>query len=286
MDKDNNEKLTDQLLRGIYRMCVNRDDCEGCPFYITKCTFEEPKPSTWFDEETIEAVSKPAEEVKPAEAPKSVEPAAVKSEETVAGFKPAQPAAEVKSEETVSGFKPAETTERVKPAEPSEGFKLVSEGFKSGSEHSEGLKFVSDGYKLGSEPADGLGLYSESEEGSLGRSEEAFFFRRSEVEEEVEEPEETAEAAEEVAEETTEAVAAETAEAPAEQPAVLETINQQADDDSEGTWLVSTTMGSVFTKYVFICSKCGYRKESFFSITPMTYCPECASRKNNPVPTQ
>ena len=287
MDKENNEKLTDQLLRGIYRMCVNRDDCEGCPFYITKCTFEEPKPSTWFDEETIEAVSKPAEEVKPAEAPKSVEPAAVKSEETVAGFKPAQPAAEVKSEETVSGFKPAETTERVKPAEPSEGFKLVSEGFKSGSEHSEGLKFVSDGYKLGSEPSDGLGLYSESEEGSLGRSEEAFFFRRSEVEEEVEEPEETAEATEEVAEETTEAVAAETAEAPAEQPAVLETINQQAnDDDSEGTWLVSTTMGSVFTKYVFICSKCGYRKESFFSITPMTYCPECASKKNNPVPTQ
>jgi len=264
MDKDNNEKLTDQLLRGIYRMCVNRDDCEGCPFYITKCTFEEPKPSTWFDEETIEAVSKPAEEVKPAEAPKSVEPAAVKSEETVAGFKP------------------AETTERVKPAEPSDGFKLLSEGFKSGSEHSEGLKFVSDGYKLGSEPADGLGLYSESEEGSLGRSEEAFFFRRSEVEEETEEPEEKAEEAEEAAE-----PGAEEPKEEAEQPAVLETINQQAnDDDSEGTWLVSTTMGSVFTKYVFICSKCGYRKESFFSITPMTYCPECASKKNNPVSTQ
>ena len=281
MDKENNEKLTDQLLRGIYRMCVNRDDCEGCPFYITKCTFEEPKPSTWFDEETIEAVSKPAEEVKLAEAPKSVEPAAVKSEETVAGFKPVQPAAEVKSEETVAGFKPAETTERVKPAEPSEGFKLVSEGFKSGSEHSEGLKFVSDGYKLGSEPADGLGLYSESEEGSLGRSEEAFFFRRSEVEE-VEEPEEKAEEAEEAAEPVAEEPKEE-----AEQPAVLETINQQAnDDDSEGTWLVSTTMGSVFTKYVFICSKCGYRKESFFSITPMTYCPECASKKNNPVSTQ
>ena len=167
MDKENNEKLTDQLLRGIYRMCVNRDDCEGCPFYITKCTFEEPKPSTWFDEETIEAVSKPAEEVKPAEAPKSVEPAAVKSEETVAGFKP------------------AETTERVKPAEPSDGFKLVSEGFKSGSEHSEGLK-----------------LLSESDEPSLdNRNGEEFFFRRPDPEEE--ESEEKAEEAAEAAREAT-----------------------------------------------------------------------------------
>ena len=285
MDKENNGQQIDQLLRGIYRMCVNRDNCEGCPFYITKCTFEEPKPSTWFDEETIETVSAPAEatkSVEPVAGFKSAEPAAVKSVEPVAVFKPAEPAAEAKSEETVAGFKPAEPAEKVKSAEPSEGFKLLSEGFKSGSEHSEGLKFVSDGYKLGSEPADGLGLYSESEEASLNRSEEAFFFRRSDVEE-AEEPEETAEAAEAVAEETAEAPA----EQPAEQPAVLETIEQQTkEDDSEGTWLVSTTMGSVFTKYVFICSKCGYRKESFFSITPMTYCPECANRKNNPVPTQ
>ena len=51
------------------------------------------------------------------------------------------------------------------------------------------------------------------------------------------------------------------------------------DDDSDGTWIVSTTMGGVFTKYVFICSKCGYRKESMFSFTPMTNCPECEKRK-------
>ncbi|MCR5328117.1 MAG: hypothetical protein K6E12_04660 [Saccharofermentans sp.] len=242
MDKENNEKLTDQLLRGIYRMCVNRDDCEGCPFYITKCTFEEPKPSTWFDEETIEIVSQPKEEIK------------------------SEPAAEIKS-----------------VSEPSDGFRLLSEGFKLGSEHSGGLKLESEGPKLGLGSSDGFGLLSESEEAPLGRNQEEFFFHRSDVKEESEEPEEKAEEAEEVAEKAAETVA----EAPAEQPDVLDTITQQAnDDDSEGTWLVSTTMGSVFTKYVFICSKCGYRKESFFSITPMTYCPECASRKNNPVSTQ
>lgn len=139
MSDENKEKQTDQLLRGIYRMCVNRDDCNGCPFYITKCMFEEPKPSTWFDEDTIEIrhlfdIPKPSEE-------------------------PAAPE-----------IQPAAATEEV----------------------SETLK-----------PA----------------------------------------------------------------------------DDSDGTWLVSTTMGSVFTKYVFICSKCGYRKESIFSITPMTFCPECEKRK-------
>ena len=51
------------------------------------------------------------------------------------------------------------------------------------------------------------------------------------------------------------------------------------DDDTEGTWLVSTTMGSVFSKYVYICSKCGYRKESVLSLTPMTSCPECEKKK-------
>ena len=53
MSIENREQQVDQLLRGIYRMCVNRDDCKDCPFYITKCTFGEPRPSTWFDEETI-----------------------------------------------------------------------------------------------------------------------------------------------------------------------------------------------------------------------------------------
>lgn len=128
MAGENKEQLTDQLLRGVYRMCVNRDDCKDCPFYITKCTFGEPKPGTWFDEETIE-------------------------------------------------------------------IPVVTE---------------------------------------------------------------------------------------IEKPAEKETVLQpQNDDGSDGTWLVSTTMGSMFTKYVFICSKCGYKKESVFSITPMTYCPECEKRRAN-----
>ena len=66
----------------------------------------------------------------------------------------------------------------------------------------------------------------------------------------------------------------------AEEPAPEAVGMQKEDDDSNGTWLVSTTQGGVFTKYVFICSKCGYRKESMFSITPMTVCPECEKRKN------
>lgn len=136
MDTDNKVQQTDQLLRGIYRMCVNRDDCYGCPFYITKCMFEEPKPSTWFDEDTIEIPSVPEKETS-------------KDEEIAAQLK-------------------------------------ASADF---IEH------------------------------------------------------------------------------------------QKEQDDTDGTWLVSTTMGSVFTKYVFICSKCGYRKESIFSITPMTFCPECEKKK-------
>ena len=135
MSKENKDQQIDQLLRGVYRMCVNRDDCTDCPFYITKCTFEEPKPSTWFDEETIEIQKAPVIED------------------------------HVIEEETVE-------------AAP-----------------------------------EGIGM-------------------------------------------------------------------QKEDDDSDATWLVSTTMGSVFTKYVFICSKCGYKKESMFSITPMTFCPECEKRKN------
>ena len=66
----------------------------------------------------------------------------------------------------------------------------------------------------------------------------------------------------------------------AEQPREAAVIEQtKADDDSDGTWIVSTTMGGVFTKYVFICSKCGYKKESVFSMTPLSYCPECEKKK-------
>ena len=136
---DGNKEQLDQLLRGVYRMCVNRDDCSGCPFYVTKCSFGEPRPSTWFDEETIQA--------KP-------EPEKVSSKPKNAGLFLEHPA------------KPQKEEEKAKE-----------------------------------------------------------------------------------------------------------------DDESEGTWLLSTSMGSVFTKYVFICSKCGYKKESFLSMTPMSFCPECEKRK-------
>ncbi|MBQ4271567.1 MAG: hypothetical protein II718_07050 [Clostridiales bacterium] len=140
MSAENREQQVDQLLRGVYRMCVNRDNCTDCPFFITKCTFGEPKPATWFDVETIvpaepEVIAEPAAEEKPAEV----------------------------AEET------SETTEAA--------------------------------------------------------------------------------------------------------------IIPQPDDDSVGTWIVSQTMGSVLSKYVYICSKCGFKKESYFSLTTMTFCPECEKKK-------
>ena len=140
MSIDNRDQRVDQLLQGIYRLCVNTDDCSSCPFYVTKCTFGEPRPRSWFDEETIE----------------------IKAE--------ADPI-------------PVEETETETPL----------------------IKAIENAIE--------------------------------------EEPEE---------------------------------------DDSEGTWIVSTTMGtmgSVFSKYVYICSKCGYKKESVLSLTPMTKCPECEKRK-------
>ena len=118
---ENREQRTEQLLKGIYRLCAGRDDCTGCPFYDAKCVFEEPKPKTWFEEESAKT-----------------------------GETPVVPA-------------------------------------------------------------------------------------------------------------------------PAEQPEEKEEV--------AGTWLVSTTMGSVLTKYVYICSKCGYRKESYLSIAPTAFCPECEKKK-------
>lgn len=140
MSIDNRDQRVDQLLQGIYRLCVDTDDCSSCPFYVTKCTFGEPRPRSWFDEETIE----------------------IKAE--------ADPI-------------PVEETETETP--------LIEA-----------------------------------------------------IENAIEAPEEPEEY-----------------------------------DDSDGTWLVSTTMGSVFSKYVYICSKCGYKKESVLSLTPMTKCPECEKRK-------
>ena len=130
---DNNDQHLDQLLRGVYRLCVNMDDCFGCPFHKNNCMFGEPKPKTWFDEETIQA-----------------------------------PVASKKRPVT---FVANEAPEPPKPEVP------------------------------------------------------------------------------------------------------------PVEDDSDGTWLLSASMGSVFSKYVFICSKCGYKKESVLSLTPMSTCPECEKRK-------
>lgn len=129
---ENKDQLTDQLLQGVYRLCVNMDDCFGCPFHKTKCVFGEPMPRTWFDEDTINNTA-----------------AAHASVNNTAGPK-------------------------TEPAAPE---------------------------------------------------------------------------------------------------------NRYIDDDTEGTWLLSTSMGGVFSKYVFICSKCGYRKDSVLSLTPMASCPECEKRK-------
>ena len=91
----------------------------------------------------------------------------------------------------------------------------------------------------------------------------------------------------EVAVETAPAAEPEVSEKPAEPAAKPEKAEEAPveapvppqDDDSPATWLLSTSMGSVFTKYVFICSKCGFKKESVFSIPPITFCPECEKRK-------
>lgn len=101
--------------------------------------------------------------------------------------------------------------------------------------------------------------------------------------------EETVEAAPdvEVAVETAPAAEPEVSEKPVEPAAKPEKVEEAPveapvppqDDDSPATWLLSTSMGSVFTKYVFICSKCGFKKESVFSIPPITFCPECEKRK-------
>ena len=69
-------------------------------------------------------------------------------------------------------------------------------------------------------------------------------------------------------------------EKPVEEPVkAVEVVKTAPDDDSDGTWIVSTTQGGVLTKYVYICSKCGYKRESVFSIPPMNSCPECDKRK-------
>ena len=171
-------------------MCVNRDDCRDCPFHITKCTFGEPRPSTWFDEETIGNKFSPNylkftdKEI----VIKAKEEASVPVQEEVQAASQAAPQAEAQPEQE----KAAATWPALQPAPES------------------------------APSADSQ---------------------------------------------------------PAPTPVLQHVVQQAVNDDADGTWLVSTTMGSVFTKYVFICSKCGYRKESMFSFTPMTNCPECEKRK-------
>ena len=192
MSIENREQQVDQLLRGIYRMCVNRDDCRDCPFYITKCSFGEPRPSTWFDEETIGNKFSPNylkftdKDIVITAKEEASEPA--KEEAKPAAEAPQAPQAEAQPEPE----KTAATWPTLQPAPESA-------------------------------PS------SDSQ--------------------------------------------------PAPTPVLQPVVQQAVNDDADGTWLVSTTMGSVFTKYVFICSKCGYRKESMFSFTPMTNCPECEKRK-------
>jgi hypothetical protein len=190
MSIENREQQVDQLLRGIYRMCVNRDDCKDCPFYITKCTFGEPRPSTWFDEETI------------------------------------------------------------------------------------GNKFSPNYLKF----TDRDIVITAKEEASVPVQEEVQVASQAEAKAEAQPEQEKAAAtwpALQPAPESAPSADSQPAPTPVLQPVVQQAVN----DDADGTWLVSTTMGSVFTKYVFICSKCGYRKESMFSFTPMTNCPECEKRK-------
>ncbi len=190
MSIENREQQVDQLLRGIYRMCVNRDDCRDCPFYITKCTFGEPRPSTWFDEETI------------------------------------------------------------------------------------GNKFSPNYLKFTDKDI----VITAKEEASVPVQEEVQVASQAEAKAEAQPEQEKAAAtwpALQPAPESAPSADSQPAPTPVLQPVVQQAVN----DDADGTWLVSTTMGSVFTKYVFICSKCGYRKESMFSFTPMTNCPECEKRK-------
>lgn len=186
MSIENREQQVDQLLRGIYRMCVNRDDCRDCPFHITKCTFGEPRPSTWFDEETI------------------------------------------------------------------------------------GNKFSPNYLKFTDKDI----VITAKEEASEPAQEEVQAASQAEAQPEQEKAAATWPALQPAPESAPSADSQ-----PAPTPVLQPVVQQAVNDDADGTWLVSTTMGSVFTKYVFICSKCGYRKESMFSFTPMTNCPECEKRK-------
>ena len=92
------------------------------------------------------------------------------------------------------------------------------------------------------------------------------------------------------ASETTAEIKPEIKEEPKEEPKPVEIVSApvhaapelpKPSEETQGTWLVSTTQGGVFSKYVFICSKCGFKKESFLSVAPTANCPECEKKKNN-----
>ena len=48
-----------------------------------------------------------------------------------------------------------------------------------------------------------------------------------------------------------------------------------------GTWEIRAPVEKgLLSKYIFVCSKCGYQRESLFS-TPIGLCPECENKKYN-----
>lgn len=65
---------------------------------------------------------------------------------------------------------------------------------------------------------------------------------------------------------------------PIEKSEVTQTEEPESEiisQETVGTWEIRTTMSKgLFSKYIFICSKCGYQKESYFS-SPMGTCPNC-----------
>ena len=59
---------------------------------------------------------------------------------------------------------------------------------------------------------------------------------------------------------------------PEEQTKILNTV---------GTWEIRAPVEKgLLSKYIFVCSKCGYQRESLFS-TPIGLCPECENKKYN-----
>ena len=60
---ENRDQKIDQLLKGVYRLCADKDDCFDCPFYTSTCVFDGEKPRTWFEEKKpVEVKPEPVKE--------------------------------------------------------------------------------------------------------------------------------------------------------------------------------------------------------------------------------